>query len=323
METRQLNFDVARGGVQHRLFVRVGDLGSRTVESKFHSGGEPVKVTAAEIRILRPDGTEILAACDVNDNVVSYTFTGGEDTVEGETVKVCDLANDGEYSCEYILHDGGSVMTSPQFIVYATDVLFDGDRAESSDSYKAYLAALAKLQEGNFTVSATNGDTASASVVIGTETIRIKFVIPRGEPGADGKDGDKGDAFTYDDFTPEQLAALKPIKGVDYWTPAEASEIENAKNAANAAADRANAEAEKVNKAVSDANAATERANEEATAAGSAADAANSAVNDLLDHVASGAFDGYTPKRGTDYWTPDDISEIKSYVDDAILGGAW
>ena len=33
--------------------------------------------------------------------------------------------------------------------------------------------------------------------------------------------------------------------------------------------------------------------------------------------------DGYTPVRGTDYWTPADIAEIKSYVDEAILGGAW
>lgn len=33
--------------------------------------------------------------------------------------------------------------------------------------------------------------------------------------------------------------------------------------------------------------------------------------------------DGKTPVRGTDYWTAADIAEIKSYVDDAILGGAW
>lgn len=32
---------------------------------------------------------------------------------------------------------------------------------------------------------------------------------------------------------------------------------------------------------------------------------------------------GYTPIRGTDYWTAADIAEIKSYVDEAILGGAW
>lgn len=33
--------------------------------------------------------------------------------------------------------------------------------------------------------------------------------------------------------------------------------------------------------------------------------------------------DGYSPVRGTDYWTSADIAEIKSYVDEAILGGAW
>lgn len=33
--------------------------------------------------------------------------------------------------------------------------------------------------------------------------------------------------------------------------------------------------------------------------------------------------DGYTPVRGTDYWTDADKAEIKSYVDDAILNGEW
>ena len=33
--------------------------------------------------------------------------------------------------------------------------------------------------------------------------------------------------------------------------------------------------------------------------------------------------DGYTPVKGTDYWTDADKAEIKSYVDNAILGGEW
>ena len=33
--------------------------------------------------------------------------------------------------------------------------------------------------------------------------------------------------------------------------------------------------------------------------------------------------DGYTPQRGIDYWTSADKSEIKSYVDEAILNGSW
>ena len=45
-----------------------------------------------------------------------------------------------------------------------------------------------------------------------------------------GDKGDKGDAFTYADFTPEQLASLKgpaPVKGVDYWTEKDKTEIVN------------------------------------------------------------------------------------------------
>lgn len=32
---------------------------------------------------------------------------------------------------------------------------------------------------------------------------------------------------------------------------------------------------------------------------------------------------GYSPARGVDYWTDADKDEIKAYVDEAILGGAW
>ena len=45
-----------------------------------------------------------------------------------------------------------------------------------------------------------------------------------------GDKGDKGDAFTYADFTPEQLESLKgpaPVRGVDYWTESEKTEIVN------------------------------------------------------------------------------------------------
>ena len=49
----------------------------------------------------------------------------------------------------------------------------------------------------------------------------------------------------------------------------------------------------------------------------------------LAQAKASGEFDGadgvdgYTPVRGTDYWTDADKAEIKAYVEEAILGGAW
>ena len=45
-----------------------------------------------------------------------------------------------------------------------------------------------------------------------------------------GDKGDKGDAFTYADFTAEQLESLKgpaPVRGVDYWTEGDKTEIVN------------------------------------------------------------------------------------------------
>lgn len=33
--------------------------------------------------------------------------------------------------------------------------------------------------------------------------------------------------------------------------------------------------------------------------------------------------DGYSPVRGVDYWTDTDIAQIKAYVDEAVLNGAW
>lgn len=43
----------------------------------------------------------------------------------------------------------------------------------------------------------------------------------------------------------------------------------------------------------------------------------------VRDEADMGLFDGYSPVRGEDYWTEADIAQIKSYVDEAILGGAW
>lgn len=50
-------------------------------------------------------------------------------------------------------------------------------------------------------------------------------------------------------------------------------------------------------------------------------------VNETLEKAKeSGEFDGkdgYTPVRGEDYWTPSDLVEIKSYIDNTFLNGEW
>ena len=56
---------------------------------------------------------------------------------------------------------------------------------------------------------------------------------PVGPVGPQGEKGEKGDAFTYEDFTPEQLAALKGEKG-DKGDPGEVENIDSTYNPASA-----------------------------------------------------------------------------------------
>jgi hypothetical protein len=46
-------------------------------------------------------------------------------------------------------------------------------------------------------------------------------------------------------------------------------------------------------------------------------------VDEKIKDINVGGGGGSAPVKGVDYWTPEDIAEIKSYVDDAILGGEW
>ena len=50
---------------------------------------------------------------------------------------------------------------------------------------------------------------------------------------------------------------------------------------------------------------------------------ANVAIEPISSIAGKDGADGYTPVRGTDYWTDADKAEIKAYVDEAILGGEW
>lgn len=91
-----------------------------------------------------------------------------------------------------------------------------------------------------------------AEIIVKQTVVQKDPVIISEVVALPGIKGDKGDPFTYDDFTPEQIEDLK--------RPAtEAAEV------ANAAAQRAEAAAESVEGAVEDVEQASQSAQQAAT----------------------------------------------------------
>lgn len=121
-----------------------------------------------------------------------------------------------------------------------------------------------------------------------------------------GDKGEKGDAFTYEDFTPEQLASLKGEKGADGIDGKDGS---NGLDGADGVDGKSAYDI-----AVDNGFVGTEVEWLESL---KGADGANGA--DGKDGY--NGTDGYTPVKGTDYWTAEDIAYIQSYVDTQI-GGA-
>jgi hypothetical protein len=90
-----------------------------------------------------------------------------------------------------------------------------GGGGSGADGFSPIVAI--EAIEGGHRVTITDAD--------GTES----FDVLNGVDGKDGVDGEKGDPFTYEDFTPEQLEALKAKDGIDYvLTSADKTEIANA-----------------------------------------------------------------------------------------------
>lgn len=197
---------------------------------------------------------------------------------------------------------GDATLTTPfARLTVAAGVPTAGDAAAAVTPTLAaqLLAAYRRLTA--VTAEAAAGDSAAVRVTDDVDSLHFAFTLPKGDKGDKGEDG----------YSPE--------KGVDYWTQEDVEAIDK----------KVSDEINYVNTSMQYATRTAAAAKAEANAATAAA---NAAVADLQAKADAGAFkgdkgdtgeDGYTPVRGTDYWTAEDIAAIKGYVDTAILGGAW
>lgn len=127
------------------------------------------------------------------------SLTGDSDSINAEIAKIkADIAKlDPDAVQQKVDTLEGKVNTAVSTV---NSLKKDVDSAVSSANSASQAAQDAAAQVAN-KVDANYVDNAIASIEL--------------TPGPKGDKGDKGDAFTYDDFTPDQLAALKGADGKD------------------------------------------------------------------------------------------------------------
>lgn len=139
---------------------------------------------------------------------------------------------------------------------------------------------------------------------------------PQGEQGIQGPKGDTGEQGPEGPQGPQGIQGEKgadgytPVKGVDYFDGQDGEQ------------GPAGPQGEKGDKGDTGPQGPQGEKGDTGETGPQGPAGADGAKGDKGDKGDTGAA-GYTPQRGTDYWTSSDIAEIKSYVDEAILGGAW
>lgn len=193
-----LSLDIREPMTQAYINVKKGDTARKLIFT-FSNYGSAYHISdgcTAVFRAKKPDGTILFNSCTINGNAVEYIFTS-------QTVAAVGIVE-----CEVTLADAdGKQITSPRFALIVENVLYSDDEVESTNEFTKLQEALAKVS-----------GLGSASIAMRVDGGYIQYSTDNGKTWvnliaeADLK-GDKGDAFTYSDFTAEQLAALKGEKG--------------------------------------------------------------------------------------------------------------
>lgn len=145
-----------------------------------------------------PQGEGYPLVLSTSDGRAAWTVEGGDTAQAGRgQVQIVLLGADGEK-----LHSA----ISNTVILPSIAQSAGGEPPSAIEIWSDKLEKSISEIDG-MTVSATSGETEQATVSKRNGVKHIAFVLPKGEKG------DKGDAFTYEDFSQEQLAALKGEKG--------------------------------------------------------------------------------------------------------------
>ena len=172
----------------------------------------------------------------------------------------------------------------------STDNKADIKANNADEFYEIDTGDVYKYAEGSGWIKQANQGGDGVTPTIGDNGNWYLGTTDTGKPsrGEKGEKGDKGDPFTYSDFTPEQLAALKGKDGADG---------QNGVSVTGAFID-------------------TSGHLIITLSSGDTIDAGNA-----KGEKGDPGTDGYTPVKGTDYWTDADKTEIVNAVLAALPDG--
>lgn len=179
--------DVKGGDTNRKLCIYLSD------------GGFPYKIAPGSYAVfagIKPDGKVLWNSCAIEDNTIVYELT--EQTVNAP----------GWLSAQIRLYStDGKLITSPNFAMVIDEPAVKNDQviAESEHEINALTALIGdatRLMEEmrNFRLP-DEQITAAVSEYMAEHPVK------------DGEKGEKGDPFTYEDFTEEQIRALTGPQG--------------------------------------------------------------------------------------------------------------
>lgn len=249
---KKISLEVYKPNLFKVIAAKQGDSNSRFLKATIVDDARKIFIpltSTATINAVRSDGESKSFEGMVNeDGTVTVPLTSWMLQYDG--VVECDVSVFGAEN---------SKLTTSKFIVEVEDATCtDGDISED-ENYDILVQLIADVRElqknggggGNgepgysptVEIAKTeNGHKINITDVNGTKEFEVLngkdgYTPQKGIDYFDGEKGDKGDSFTYEDFTAEQLEALKgkdgadgktPEKGVDYFTDEDKEEIINA-----------------------------------------------------------------------------------------------
>lgn len=234
---KELTLDVTRenGGIS--VNAKQNDVSSRFIKARITSDRRAVRLPSdgeVLINALREDGGSGGFVGEINDD--------GTVTVP---ITQWMLAVSGTVKCDISVFDGWEKLTTMPFFIYVEESLYDGEAMDNEETYTLLSTVTSTLQTMN--TEEAKRDSAEAerafseiaretaetlretneATRIAAEEKRTTYVPFVSEEGVISWTNDKG----LDNPAPVLIKGrdgVTPVKGTDYWTEEDKTEIVNA-----------------------------------------------------------------------------------------------